>query len=405
MSDETFGIIVASGHGERMNSAIPKQYMIFKDGDSVLIKSMLVFLQSPYIHKLLVMINEGHVQYYNYALEMLKRKYSSIYLHYGYKLLPHGFGGKVRKDTSMLALQSIQEYNPLKVLIHDSARAGVTLDIISNVATNIQAKYGVIPALKVNDTVKKVDNGEILDVNREGLHTLQTPQGFFYNELYELYEKFKDDNFTDESTMFLKNGYNIKLVDGSFLNSKITNIADFTLIESLLCNNSNNKEITCVGFGLDVHEFSSTSDDNKELMLGGVKIPYHRGLKGHSDADVIMHALVDAILGSIGLNDIGDYFPPSNNAYKGMSSSFFLQKAIDLLNEHKAKIVNVDISLMMEEPYLKENKAKIKLNIACLLNIPIDRVGVKATTCESMGFVGRKEGAVAYAVVSIVKGV
>ena len=222
MSDETFGIIVASGHGERMNSAIPKQYMIFKDGDSVLIKSMLVFLQSPYIHKLLVMINENHQQYYSYTIEMLKRKYPSIYSHYAYKLLPHGFGGLTRKDTSMLALQSIQKYNPLKVLIHDSARAGLTLDIISNLATNIQAQLGVIPVLNVNDTVKKVENGVILDVNRAGLHSLQTPQGFFYHELYELYEKFKNNDFTDESTMFLKNGYNIKFVEGSFLNSKIS---------------------------------------------------------------------------------------------------------------------------------------------------------------------------------------
>ena len=250
--------------------------------------------------------------------------------------------------------------------------------------------------LKIHDSLKQVEGNIIKgEVSREHTVKAQTPQGFPFVSLLNNYKQYLNTTVaTDDAYLFMKRGLNVVSIEGSPLSNKITTKEQLELLEKLTTMTEYR-----TGQGFDVHQFA----ENKELYLGGIKIPYSKGLLGHSDADVVLHALVDAILGALGKGDIGDHFPPSDSKWKDAASKIFLLKAKELLLDNSALIVNIDITILCEEPKLGNYKKIMAHNIANILEIDTDKVNIKATTTEKLGFVGRKEGIAALATTSIVK--
>lgn len=392
---ENIAIILAAGVGKRFAGSVPKQYNLIYN-NPVIYYSLLTFLQHNLIHKVLPVINKEHEDIFVNILNQYKLSSNT-------KLLPYVFGGETRKDSVFNALKNIKElennntantFN--KVLIHDSARPFVSNKIITNVINSITKEQGCIPALKINDSLKKVDhNNYITDsLNRDNIVKAQTPQGFPFCELLNSYKNSSNCNVTDDAEIIAKSNLKIAIISGSLLNEKITTKENLQYLEKL----TSSVEYR-IGQGFDVHAFATKN--NVDLYLGGIKIPNHKGLLGHSDADVVLHALVDAILGSLAKGDIGDYFPPSDDKWKGAPSSIFLVKAKELLEDSFATIANIDITILCETPKITSYKQLIINNIASILNIKPSIINIKATTTETLGFLGRKEGIAAMATVLV----
>jgi 2-C-methyl-D-erythritol 4-phosphate cytidylyltransferase/2-C-methyl-D-erythritol 2,4-cyclodiphosphate synthase len=382
-------ILLAAGSGLRFDSNKPKQYTKLSGGQTPFIKAIETFLENPLVDYVLPVFAENHEHMFLNELQ--------LFCKYKQTILPYCIGGKQRKDSVLMALKHVESLhiNTDKVLIHDVARCFISQDIIKNVLLNIESGVGVVPGLSVPDTLKKVDNDGFIydDVPRENIFKMQTPQGFIFKEILNAHENFIDHTLTDDASYYIKNGGKVKVIKGNVLNSKITVKEDLDMLNKL-----NSNPITLVGMGIDVHEFSNEQSDNKDLYLCGVKIPYHKGLKGHSDADVGLHALVDAILGALGKGDIGDFFPPSDQKWKGAPSKIFLEFVKKALDEENVVINNIDICILAEEPKIAPYKNLMKENIATILGIQQSQINIKATTTEKLGFVGRKEGIVAQAI-------
>lgn len=376
-------LVVGAGRGHRFGGDQPKQYSPLA-GSTVIGKTLKAFATHPSIDAVRAVIHPDDRDLYEAAIRGVEKN----------KILDPVGGGATRQDSVRLGLESLQGDAPDMVLIHDAARPFVSTDIIDRVIEALGASKGAIAAMPVTDTLKSSDGGQInTTVDRTGLWRAQTPQGFHYSDILDAHQVCREDNsLTDDAAVAEKVGLAVQLVTGSEENVKITTQGDLRHAERKLSGIEHR-----TGMGFDVHRFCPGDG----VTLCGVRIPYEQALDGHSDADVALHALTDALLGAIGEGDIGQHFPPSEAKWKGVASEIFLNKARDLIHEKGGSVVNVDVTLICEEPKVGPHRDAMREFVSQALDIDLTRVSVKATTTERLGFTGRKEGIAAEAIATV----
>ncbi|WP_135077729.1 bifunctional 2-C-methyl-D-erythritol 4-phosphate cytidylyltransferase/2-C-methyl-D-erythritol 2,4-cyclodiphosphate synthase [Terasakiella sp. SH-1] len=373
---QIYAIIVAGGRGSRFGSELPKQYCELA-GKPVLFHTVQAFLSHPRISGVRVIIHPDDYGLYDSAVE-------------GLELLAPVHGGATRQDSVRQGLESLAELEPDLVLIHDAARPFVKADVIDRVIDKVKEGQGVIPALPVSDTLKKEKQGLCVGtVDRSNLWRAQTPQGFLFPDIYGAHQSQKGCELTDDAAVMEAVGKQITFVLGHEDNLKITTPDDMGRAQRMMKMDLEFRN----GTGFDVHRFA----EGDFVTLCGVEVPHTHGLSGHSDADVALHALTDAILGAIAQGDIGSHFPPSDMQWKGVSSDRFLKKACDLVAEKKGTICHLDLTIICERPKIGPHRDAMRQKIAEIAGISIDRVSVKGTTTEKLGFTGRSEGIAAQA--------
>lgn len=388
MSERIIALLVAAGAGERMQSDVPKAYMHLGD-KTLLYRAARTFMEHPGIDGVRVVIRRDHHSLYKRAIENLS-------------LFPCVIGGDRRQDSVRLGLESIAHRNPEAVLIHDVARPLASPALITRVLDGLKQAPAVIPAIPVNDTLKRAINGKVQEtISREDVFSVQTPQGFHFSTLLEAHRAFAKDTFTDDAALMEKAGEKVLLVEGDPDNVKITTQKDMERMTALLSLDTE----TRVGHGYDVHRLiahdSETPLSQQNIKLCGIKIPFTHHLEGHSDADVALHALVDAILGALSEGDIGEHFPTDDRKWQGAESGRFLLHAYEMLKNRGGDLVHLDLTIVCERPKISPHRESMRNHIAQLLKITPDRVSVKATTTEKLGFEGRSEGISAQAVVTV----
>ncbi len=383
----TIALLVAAGLSERMNAGLPKPYLPIND-ETVMKRAVKIFLNHPDIDAVRVVIRREHHPLYRKAIE-------------GLTLFPCVIGGKTRQESVYRGLESLIYHKPARVLIHDVARPLLSNTLISRVVEAIKPGTAVIPALGIHDTVKRVKDSSAETISRENLYAIQTPQGFMYDELLALHKHYANESLTDDAGLYEKAGRKLTLVEGEENNIKITTEKDLERMHGSL----GLLFETRTGMGYDVHPLKPHDPDTpvqqQHIKLCGVKIPHTHYLEGFSDADVGLHAIVDAILGSISAGDIGQHFPPDDLKWQGADSSRFLMHAYEMLRGRGGELVNMDITLICERPKVAPYREQMIQLIAQLLKITPDRVSIKATTTEKLGFTGRGEGVAAQAIVSV----
>ncbi len=374
-------LIVAAGRGARFGGEIPKQYARLA-GQAVLTRTVRVFLSHPRVDVVRVVIHPDDAPLYEAMIGSLD-------------LLPPTPGGLSRQDSVRLGLESLEPLAPQTVLIHDAARPFVTPEIITRVLEGLAAAHGAIPAVPVRDTLKRSEaGGRITEtVDRRALWQAQTPQGFRFPEILTAHRLLAGSDLTDDAAVCEQADLNVILVSGDENNFKVTAMNDLARAETMLAKAAQ----TRTGLGFDVHRFGS----GDHVMLCGVAIPHDAGLEGHSDADVAFHALTDALLGAIGAGDIGRHFPPGNPTWRGAASDIFVTHAGRLITDRGGQINNVDVTIICERPKIGPHREAMRDQIATVLRIPLDRVSVKATTTEGLGFTGRQEGIAAQAIATV----
>ena len=373
-------LIVAAGKGERLGGCIPKQYREI-GGKPVLRWAVEAMLGHPAVRSTRVVIGQDQRESAATALQ-------------GLDLGEFIEGGAERADSVRAGLSAVSSD---AVLVHDAARPFCPPDVIDRLIAPLEFFEGAAPVLPVGDTLARASDrlGEAVD--RSGLVRVQTPQAFRLEALRRAYESWTGGTPTDESTVARAAGMSVAAVAGDAALEKLTTSDDFRRAEEWLAGRLTPR----TGMGFDVHAFSGDGP----MMLGGISIPHHRGLAGHSDADVVLHAITDALLGAAGLGDIGQHFPPSDPQWKGTSSDLFLRHAVDLLQSKGAIIDHVDCTIIAEEPKVGPHRQAMRERIADIAGLRPDQVSIKATTTESLGFTGRREGIAAQAVASIRMGV
>jgi 2-C-methyl-D-erythritol 4-phosphate cytidylyltransferase/2-C-methyl-D-erythritol 2,4-cyclodiphosphate synthase len=379
-------IIVAAGRGTRLGGPVPKQYQRL-GGEMVLTRTLRAALACTGIDAVLVAIHPEAAGLYAEAVAPLTDP----------RLLPPVHGGTERSDTVRLALEALAAQAPEVVLIHDAARPFANAALYTTLAGHARTGEGAIAAEPVVDALwREADSMADAPAPRTGLWRAQTPQAFPYAALLAAHQAGGPPAL-DDAEVFRRAGGRVRLIPGGPENFKITTAADLARAARQL--EAQMSDIR-VGHGFDVHRFCS----GDHVTLCGVKIPHDRGLEGHSDADVGLHALADAIYGAIGDGDIGQHFPPSDPQWKGAESHIFLSHASQRVIKCGGRIGNVDVTLLCEHPKIAPHAASMKARIGSLLGLEIDRVSIKATTMERMGFVGRDEGMGAMATATVLLG-
>ena len=380
-------IILAGGCGSRMDSSITKQQMTIL-GESVLFRSVKAFEESDIVDSIVVVSRADEIEW---ASEELK-DFSKLCA-----IVP---GGKTRAESAKNGFAAIPE-STMFVAIHDAARCLISKENIKSVAEAAFAHGAATAATAVTDTVKQVgDDGFVNKTLPRGeLMLAQTPQ-IFSKKLYETALRVTnlDGGMTDDNMMVELIGARVYLVDTGKQNIKITTIDDIEYAEYILERRGNMSEIR-IGHGYDVHRLVS----DRKLILGGVDIPHEMGLLGHSDADVLVHAIMDAMLGACALGDIGHHFPDTDEKYRGISSLELLRNVNALIRENGYSVVNIDATIVIQQPKIAPHIENMINNICEILGIEPGRVNIKATTEEKLGFTGSMEGVSAHAVVSVKK--
>lgn len=370
-------LIVAGGTGVRFPGATPKQYLPLA-GKPVLRHALENLMKIEGMASLVVVIHPDHAALYDQAAMGLGLKAPCM-------------GSDTRKSSVYNGLKSLSYLkNEDIILVHDAARPFVDKTSVAALIEALETHEAATLAVPVSDTLRR-ENGD--QVNREGLWSVQTPQAFRFGVLKKAHETAPPGSYTDDAGLVAATGVNVKLVQGPKNNIKITVPDDLKIAESLLAGENR------TGIGFDVHAFSD--EPGRKLMLCGVHIAGARGLAGHSDADVAMHALTDALLGAIGEGDIGLHFPPSNPKYKDMDSRVFLVAACEMMKDRGGTLQNADITIICEEPKISPYRSTMQAKIAEILKIEASRVNIKGTTTEGLGFTGRGEGIAAQAIVTV----
>ena len=374
-------LIVAAGRGTRLGSEIPKQYLKV-GGISVLRHAVQRCLSHPAIDTIRVVIDPAHQDLYQSAVR-------------GLDLPPPVFGGDERGQSVLNGLQALGDFGPDLVLIHDAARPFVEASVIDRVVAALHHSPGAIPALPVPDTLKQavgLDRPITGTIDRSTLFRAQTPQGFHYRALLDAHEA-SDTHKTDDAALLEARGLTVQLVEGAESLFKITTEADLMRAESMLASHMEPR----VGTGFDVHRLGP----GETITLCGIEIAHDRSLIGHSDADVGLHAITDALLGAIADGDIGSHFPPSDPQWKGAASDQFLMHARDLVLNRGGRITHIDVTLICEHPKIGPHRPAMRRRIAEIMDLPESRISVKATTSEKLGFTGRGEGIAAQAAATV----
>jgi len=377
----TLALIVAAGRGTRIGSGIPKQYRNI-GGITVLRRTIAALLAHPDVNAVQVVIHPDDSGLYAVATSKMDG------------LLPAVFGGATRQESVRKGLEALVQYTPEFVLIHDAARPFVSVDVISGVLAALKTHKAAFPTLPVVDALWKAGRGRVLaEQPRDSLYRAQTPQGFDFTAILDAHRTM-DTAANDDASVAFSKGYKVAITEGAPENFKLTTPADFARAQNMLEKQMDIRS----GTGFDVHKF--TNGDH--VTLCGVDIAHTAALLGHSDADVAMHAVTDALFGALAEGDIGQWFPPSQPEWKGAASDIFLKKAAERVAARGFRISNVDCTIICETPKIGPNSVKMRENLANILGISVDRVSVKATTSEQLGFTGRGEGIAAMAAATLV---
>ncbi|GAB4361209.1 MAG: bifunctional 2-C-methyl-D-erythritol 4-phosphate cytidylyltransferase/2-C-methyl-D-erythritol 2,4-cyclodiphosphate synthase [Kiloniellaceae bacterium] len=377
----TDALIVAAGRGQRFGGSLPKQYAPLA-GVPLLRHTLAAFAGHPAVARVRAVIHPDDRELYDRAAQ-------------GLGLAEPVAGGRSRQESVLRGLESLAGDPPDRVLIHDGARPFVSPPVIDRVLAALEDSPGAIAALPVVDTLKREAAGRIAGTqDRSGLWGAQTPQGFRFAEILAAHRAVAGEDLTDDAAVAERAGLAVALVEGSRENMKVTSQDDLRTAEQWL---RGQQSETRVGQGFDVHAFGP----GDHVTLCGIRVPHDAGLVGHSDADVGLHALTDAILGALGAGDIGSHFPPSDARWKGADSGKFLVHARDLVTARGGRLLHLDVTLICERPKVGPHRDAMVARIAGLLDLPAERVSVKATTTEKLGFTGRGEGIAAQAVATI----
>lgn len=362
-----------------MEQDIPKQYMPI-NGEPILRHTVKTFMYVNEVTSIQCVIANGHQSYYDQAI-------------IGLELSPPTLGGEDRQSSVFNGLERLFTVSPEYVIIHDAARPCVLQDDIHNIIHSLTHNDAATLAMPVTETVQR--HHEI--INRDDLHLVQTPQAFRYDLIWECHQRAMQDGFkgTDDASIARHYGHDVDIVLCGRHNLKITTKDDLYMASKLLQKSMETK----IGNGFDVHAFSD--QPSKSIRLCGIDIPFDKSLSGHSDADVGLHAITDAIFGAMADGDIGSHFPPSDNSYKNMDSHVFLDKSVDNLKARGGKIVHMDVTFMCEKPKIGLYREVIRNHLSQYLNLSTSRISVKATTTEKLGFTGREEGIACQAIITI----
>jgi 2-C-methyl-D-erythritol 4-phosphate cytidylyltransferase / 2-C-methyl-D-erythritol 2,4-cyclodiphosphate synthase len=379
-------VIVAAGRGERAGGGVPKQYRAIA-GEPMIRPTLRAFLQHAGVGLVQPVINGADAETFRAATAGLPNLSAPV---------P---GGATRQASVRAGLEALAAQAPALVLIHDAARPFLTPGLIERAIAAGHATGAAVPGIAVADTVKQIDSASMVTetLDRSRLRIVQTPQAFGFDLILKAHRRAAAaglESFTDDAALAEWAGQRVSVFEGESGNVKVTTNEDFARAE--LAHLAALADIR-TGNGFDVHAFAA----GDHVMLGGVRIPHGRGVTGHSDADVALHALVDAILGALADGDIGSHFPPTDPQWKGASSDRFLAFACERVRARKGMIAHLDVTVVCEEPRVSSHRDAMRARIAAIAGIPADRVAIKATTSEKMGFTGRSEGIVAMATATI----
>lgn len=374
-------LVVAAGRGTRLGGAEPKQYRPLA-GRPVLRHGLDILSAHPAVAAVRTVYHPDDHALYAAATA-------------GLDLLPPVAGGATRQDSVRLGLESLAALAPARVLIHDAARPFLSAGVIDRVLAALDEAPAAIPAMPLSDTVKRGAAGFVTaTLDRTALWRVQTPQGFWYREILAAHRAARGQDLPDDAAVAEHAGIAVRLVAGSEENFKVTTADDLHRAERQIAAAPGDIRI---GQGFDVHGFGA----GDHVWLCGVRVPHERALVGHSDADVGLHALTDALLGALGAGDIGQHFPPDDPRWRGAPSSRFLAHAAALAAAAGGRILHVDVTLICERPKIAPHRAAMVARIAEILALDHGRVSVKATTTEGLGFTGRGEGIAAQAVATL----
>ena len=371
-----FLILLAAGDSKRLNSSIPKPFHNINN-KTLLEHSINAFKDFHEIKKIIIVYNRKHKKY----LDKLNFKHVI-------KII----GGKSRQESAFKALKKIRKMNCKKVLIHDAARPSPPKPLIKNLINKLKRNNAVIPIIKANEATKRSKKNTIFkNIQRNSLRFAQTPQGFTYKKIYKKHKENEHSSFDDDSALFTEDSEKVVAVNGSKINLKITDKEDLNIFKSL------KRDIIYSGIGFDIHELVK----GRKLYLGGIKIPFELGLKGHSDADPVLHALIDSLLGACRLGDIGKLFSDKNKKYKDIRSTILLKNVVELINSKKFLINNVDINIITQKPNIKKYSKKMINRISKLCKINPNQINIKGKTTEKLGLIGKEKAIAAESIVSV----
>lgn len=376
-------LILAGGSGSRMGSDIPKQYLKL-NGVPVIRRTVEAFLRHPSVETVQVVIGPDDLAAYSDAVS-------------GLALPAPVTGGASRQESGRHGLEALQETAPGYVLIHDAARPFVEPAVIDRVLAALETNSAVLPAVPVADTLKRSRGAPpVVDVtvDRRDVWRAQTPQGFRFSEILAAHKGAAGLELTDDTAVAEHGGMTVAVVEGSEDNFKITTREDLDRAERMTGMMAGE---TRIGTGFDVHAFG----DGDHVILCGVRIDHDRALEGHSDADVALHAVTDALLGALAEGDIGSHFPPTDPRWKGAASRVFLEHAAELIADRGGSVGNIDLTIICEAPKVGPHRDALRASLAGMLSIAEDRISVKATTTEKLGFTGRGEGIAAQAAATV----
>ena len=361
-------IILAAGSGKRFNLKVPKQYFIYKNKE-LFEHSLEKAINSKLFKKIILIVDNP---------KRIKRKYPKNVL-----IIK---GGRERSDSSLIGLKKIKRFQPSNILIHDAARPDFSIKLLKNLIKNLKKNIAVIPIINPKDSIKYKIRNELYNLNRNKAFLTQTPQAFRYKSLYNLATS-QNKIISDEATLFIENNMKIKFIKGENKNNKITYLEDIKKTKSYF------------GIGFDIHKLIK----GKSLYLGGIKIPFHSGLQGHSDGDVILHAITDALLGALRQKDIGTYFPSDKKKFKNIRSPKMLKPIVDKLYSKNFFINNVDINLICQKPKVSKHRNKIIKSLSALLNLDMKFINLKGKTVEKLGLIGKEKAIACEVITSITK--
>ncbi|MCL1808298.1 MAG: 2-C-methyl-D-erythritol 4-phosphate cytidylyltransferase [Clostridiales bacterium] len=370
-------IIAAAGSGSRMGGSAPKQYLDIC-GKAMVVKTAGIFSKCSHIDCIIVVADAGHCEK---CEELLQKNGINAII---------AVGGERRQDSVYEGLKKL----PLDtdyVLIHDAARPFAAVRLIEEALEAVLAKKAVVCAVPVKDTIRMMTGRErSVTTDRSLMYAVQTPQAFEKRLIVDSYEQAYREGFvgTDDAALAERAGYPVHIIAGSYDNIKITTRGDMPAATE-----------TRVGTGFDAHAFAA----GRKLFLGGIEIPYEKGLAGHSDADVLLHAVMDALLGAAGCGDIGGHFPDSDERYKGISSLALLEKVAGIIKSKGYSVGNIDAVVIAERPKISGYRLEMSKTAAKALGVSEDKINIKGTTTENMGFIGRGEGIAAHAVCTLIK--
>ena len=369
-------LIVAAGSGSRMGGTVPKQYRTIA-GKPVVAHAVDALASHPAIDAVRVVIGEGQEELAGQALG--GRDVGALII-----------GGPTRADSVRAGLEAVEDD---VILVHDAARPFCPPDVIDRLLAGLESADGAVPVLPVADTLARADGLLGDPIDRSQAVRVQTPQAFRLQPLRDAYRQWTGTPPTDEATVARAAGLSVATVEGDVLLEKLTGPTDWARAEAWQAA----RLVSRTGMGFDVHAFAGEGP----IMMGGVEVPHDRGLAGHSDADVVLHSITDALLGAACLGDIGQHFPPSDARWQDADSSLFLAHAAALVREAGGIIDHVDCTVICEAPKVGPHRDQMRTRVAEILDIPASQVSIKATTTERLGFAGRGEGIAAQAVATV----